>query len=334
MPIQASYIATSLQLQRGWRGRGKNSFAITEPQPTRNSLVDWKLIEVSVWVTPSFRRYAIGLSLLAALLLASAVNAADSKEKLAGFYIDQYMLGREVILFAPGLEDRVSQIADRLKKANSLDPDFRVRLLNNPVANAYASPGGFLYVTTGLVELSKSDDELAGAISHELAHVVQHHYFAEWEAISKKTERYERYADIAGFIVSVGAAWVIGPPKGSSFGDVFARVDEGVVIKVVANAALATIGGLVLMSSLTGYERERELEADSLAIIYTERAGYNPRALIALLKRLAFLEARARSAKEPQYVSKLVSAKPGLDSRIDRLTKRLCPNSTSLDGCS
>ena len=285
-------------------------------------------------LAPSSHPWVILLGLLSALFLASTANALDSKEKLAGFYIDQYMVGREVVLFAPNLEEHIHHVADRLQKANSLDGEFRVRLLNNPVANAYAAPGGFLYITTGLLELTKSDDELAGVMAHEMAHVVQHDYFAEWESVQKKAKRFERFVDITSFVVSLGAAWAVGPPKGLNLGDVLSRVSETLVIEISANEALGTVGGLVLMSSLSGYERERELEADTLAISYTERAGYDPLLLIALLKRLAFLEARARTAQEPPYVSKLINAKPGLDARIDRLTKKLCQGPNPTDGCS
>ena len=227
-------------------------------------------------------------------LLAPGVRAAtpDPEERLAGFFVDRYVLSSEVALFAPDREERVRAIVARIASANALPLKFQVRLLANPEANAYAGPGGYLYVTSGLLDLVKNDDELAGVIAHELAHVTRHHYFAQWHSDQRKERRAQRYVDITAFVVGLAIAWAVGPAHTES--EVLVNWAERVAIKLPANAAIGAAGGVVLLSSMQGYRRDCELEADSLAVTYAERAGYEPRALISLFQA-AGVHPRARA---------------------------------------
>lgn len=261
------------------------------------------------------------LALVAGLF---AAHASDIQEYRAGCFIDQYMVNHEALLYAPALEERVHLIVSKLQTGNSLPDPFQIRILNSPVVNAYAAPGGFLYVTSGLLQFSTNDDELAGVLAHEMAHVSQHHYFQEFQELQKKSEHFETFESIAGFLVGLGAGLAVGPPRGSlNLRNVLAREGKVMAIAISGSVPLGLAGGAVLALSITGYHRERELEADALAIKYTANAGYNPRAFIAVLKRLALLEDRARNAHEPQHVSKLINAQPGLKKRIERLEQVL-----------
>jgi predicted Zn-dependent protease len=297
---------------------------------------------------------ALALGLVAWGGRVGVAHASETQERRAGCFIDQFVVDQEAVLFAPALEDRVGRIVARLQAANSLPGTFQVRILNSPIVNAYAAPGGFLYVTSGLLEFSTNADELAGVLAHEMAHVSQHHYFQEYEALQKKQDRFELFTDIVSVAITLGVgladlppaarstspagspSWLRlrgKPPPAPALGPAAHAVNRpdllarGKIMAVAVGSvrALDLAGGMVLMLSVSGYHRDRELEADALAIKYTAAAGYDPRALVAALKRLALLEDRASNTREPQHVSKLINAEPGLKKRIEFLQQRLCP---------
>ncbi len=127
---------------------------------------------------------------------------------------------------------------------------FTFTVLDSPVVNAFALPGGYVYVTRGLMTLADNEAELAGVIGHEIGHVTARH----------GAQQHGR-----SVLVGVGAAVV-----GVLLGD--------------RNLAQATsaVGDLVLRS----YSREQEFEADSLGLRYLSRAGYQPAAMASFLGRL------------------------------------------------
>jgi predicted Zn-dependent protease len=261
---------------------------------------------------------------LALVIALPAAHGAESLERRAGCYIDQYMVNREVVLFAPALEERVARIVEKISAANSFSQPFQVRILNSPVMNAYAAPGGFIYVTSGLLEFVANDDELAAFIAHEMAHVIQHHYFQEVQAFQKKADHLQLFLEVGSSLVGVGAGLAVGPVARPNVSDLLLQRGRLYALNFTGDFALGFAGGVVLLLDVAGYSQDRELEADALAPRYAANAGYNPRALIAALKRLALLETRAQNARDPQFVSHLVNAKPGLKSRIELLRKALC----------
>jgi len=137
--------------------------------------------------------------------------------------------------------------------------DFTVTLLNSPVNNAFAIPGGYVYVTRQLVALMNNEAELAGVLGHEVGHVAARH--------SQKRESAATRNTILGVLGSVLAGAVLG------------------------NSALGQLGQKIFSTGsqlLTlKYSRRQETEADSLGVTYLRRAGYDPRAMGTVLRSLA-----------------------------------------------
>src|SRR6266545_248928 len=79
----------------------------------------------------------------------------------------------------PHVEPVVARVVARLVAASD-DPSrtYKITILNSPVANAFALPGGYLYITRGLVALTSESSELAAVLSHEMAHVLLNHAIA------------------------------------------------------------------------------------------------------------------------------------------------------------
>ena len=163
------------------------------------------------------------------------------------------------------LQAYVEKIGQRLV-AHSDKPDltFTFTVLDAPGINAFATPGGFIYVNRGLLAYLNSEAELAGVLAHEIAHVTARHH------ARRKT------AGVTGRVLS-SAAYVLTRSR--------------------AVYAASEMYGAELIS---GYGRDMELEADGLGAKYMYRAGYEPEALLDVIGVLKnqeqFMRVKARAA--------------------------------------
>lgn len=182
-------------------------------------------------------------------------------------------------LVPPEVEDKrikeyVQRIANRVAANSDLKVPVKLTVLHSQEINAFALPGGLLFVNTGLIERAESESELAGVIAHELAHVSARHG-------AKLMKR----ANIAGLIYQMAQIAVI-----------------------VSTGGLASIGayylfqagflglGLVLDLSLLGVSREFEAEADQLGAQYAWKSGYDPRGFITFFDKMAAEKGYVKSA--------------------------------------
>ena len=144
----------------------------------------------------------------------------------------------------------VTQIGNDLAQTSELPRlDWTFTVLNSPVVNAFALPGGYVYVSRGLVALAENEAQLASVLAHEIAHVTARH----------SAQRYGSQ-QLAG-IASVLSGALLGRPAGQ------------------ATAALSQV-------AIASYSRDQELEADTLGIRYLSRAGYAADASAAFLAKL------------------------------------------------
>ena len=153
----------------------------------------------------------------------------------------------------------VAEVGGRLVKSSELsDLEFTFTVLNSPEVNAFALPGGYVYVTRGLLALANSEAELASVLAHEIGHVTARH----------SARRYNR-----AIATNLGAA-VLGAATRNS------TVEQ-----------LGQIGGELF---LKGFSREQEFQADVLGVRYMSRVGYDPEASAAFLRALADHDALER----------------------------------------
>ena len=162
---------------------------------------------------------------------------------------------------------------------------YTFTVLDTPIVNAMALPGGYVYVTRGLLALANSEAELAGVIGHEIGHVTAHH----------TAERYNR-ATVAG-ILSAG----LGVATGSS--------------------ALGQIAQQGSQLYLLKFSREQEYEADALGVKYIARSGYDPTAeadFLHSLDRDSKLKASLAGEDARDHQSDFMSTHPLTADRVAR----------------
>jgi predicted Zn-dependent protease len=143
------------------------------------------------------------------------------------------------------------------------ESDFNVTLLNSSVNNAFAIPGGYIYITRQLVALCNSEAEMAGVLGHEVGHTAARH-----------SQKRQQRATIASILGAGGA--ILGSVLG----------DNGGLLGALGGGLKQYSGALAQVFTLK-YSRTQEEEADDLGIRYLSKAGYDPDALSAMLTSLA-----------------------------------------------
>ncbi len=157
----------------------------------------------------------------------------------------------------PKTEAYLREVGDRLV-AVVKDPrwKFSFQIVNQSEPNAFAIPGGGIYVSRGLLALLEREDELAGVLAHEIAHVTQRH-----------SAKQQRKGILPGLLSLPGN--VVGSVVGEDLG-------------ALINAPIGTVGG----AWLSHYSRGQESESDRIGVRTAAQAGYDPLALADILRRL------------------------------------------------
>ncbi|MBN2227067.1 MAG: M48 family metalloprotease [candidate division Zixibacteria bacterium] len=145
----------------------------------------------------------------------------------------------------------VTRIGNRIvAQCDRRDIDYHFAIIESDQVNAFAAPGGYIYLYTGLLKTMENEAELASVMAHEISHIVARH-------------------SIKRLQVAMGVAMLQELVLGES------------------SEALNTAVNLGLSLSFAEYSRENEREADSYGVMYMTRAGYNPEAALTMFQKLA-----------------------------------------------
>jgi predicted Zn-dependent protease len=156
----------------------------------------------------------------------------------------------------PIVAEYVNRLGQELVRNSDARVPFTFKVIDSDDVNAFALPGGFFYVDTGLILTADSESELAGVMAHEIAHVAACH------AVRSRTRG--QLMDFA----SLPLMMVGGP------------------LAFAAHEALSVGGPMMFMK----FSRQFESEADFLAVQYIYKAGYDPQALTAFFERITSME--------------------------------------------
>jgi Zn-dependent protease with chaperone function len=194
------------------------------------------------------------------------------------------------------VESWLNEIGQRLAKtpqANSYPYYFK--LINEDSINAFALPGGPMFVHTGLIKAADDEGEVAGVLAHEMSHVALRHGAAQ---MSKQ----QMYATLFGVIGAAGGAALAGAGGQCSIWCQAVQIGAGLG------------GSSVLMKFSRGYERDADLNGARMM----SAAGYNPLAVARFFEKL---QAKSGSAKEPRGLAAWLSSHPSPGSRVQYVSQ-------------
>jgi len=225
---------------------------------------------------------------------------SEQDEVAQGAKAHQEVLKEYGVVRDPKLQAYVNNLGQRLAKLshrNQLQWTFTV--LDSPEINAFALPGGYVYVTRGIMAYLQSEAELAGVIGHEIGHVTARH----------GAQRATRQQDAGLGVLAATVLGAVLESRGvSGAGQLASDVSQTAAAGYVAT-----------------YGREQELQADGLGAEYLARSAFNPRNMITVIGALKAQElfaadqARAAGRPAPQHSSWLASH-PSNDQRLAQIT--------------
>ena len=238
------------------------------------------------------KRWQALLIILAVFNTSSLLAMSEEKEIEMGREEHKKIISQYGVYRDENLQTYVSMVGERVAKESSRpNLEYHFTVLDDDMINAFALPGGFIYVTRGMLTHMNSESELAAVLGHEVAHVTEKH------AIRRNSR-----SQALNVLATVASAVTM-----SQMGQVAA---EGV-------GELGSMFGGVLV---TGYSREFELEADEVGAKFMAKAGYSPEAMlrtIEILKakdRIEIEQARLEK-REPQVYHGFLSTHPDHDTR-------------------
>jgi predicted Zn-dependent protease len=184
----------------------------------------------------------------------------------------------------PVITEYVNRIAQTLVRNSDAQVPFTVKVVDEDEINAYALPGGYFYINTGLLLAADNEAQLAGVMAHEIAHVAARH-------ATKNATRAEIFN-----LASIPLVFVGGP--------------AGYAVRQAASVA-------VPMTFLK-FSRDAEREADLLGLEYAYAAGYDPGEFVHFFETL-----KAREHEKTSFLAKAFASHPLTEDRIKRVQKEI-----------
>jgi len=207
------------------------------------------------------------------------------KEIALGRQLAQEVRRQSRIVDDPLISEYVNRIGQNLVRNSDARYPFTFQVIDADALNAFALPGGYVFVNSGLIQIADEEDELAGAMAHEIAHVAARH-------MTRQASR----STLAN-LLTVPLSVLFG-----GWGGYAAR--QG--------------AGLAIPATFLSFTRADETEADYLGVQYMYAAGYDPAGIISVFEKL---EALAR--KEPGAIGRVFATHPPDADRIRKTQKEI-----------
>ncbi|HLK32844.1 MAG TPA: M48 family metallopeptidase [Terriglobales bacterium] len=179
----------------------------------------------------------------------------------------------------PTITEYVNRIGQNLVRNSDAKVPFTIKVIDSDEVNAFALPGGFFYVNSGLILAADNESELAGVMAHEIAHVAACH------AAREQTR---------GQLVNLASIPLIFVGGGIGY-------------------AVQSAAGFALPVTFLRFSRGFESEADYLGLQYMYKSGYDPQSFIAFFEKL-----KAQEKKKPGFLSKAFETHPQTPDRIQK----------------
>jgi predicted Zn-dependent protease len=206
---------------------------------------------------------------------------------------DEIALGRQLagevarqakLVDDPAIAEYVNRIGQNLARNSDVSVPVTVQVIDDPQVNAFALPGGFVFVHTGLLLKADNEAEIAGVLAHELAHVAARHG-------TRQASR-GQIANLASIPLVFMGGW--------------------------GGYAARQAAGLAIPLTFLKYSRNFEREADLLGLHYLYKAGYDPAAMVDFFEKLESME-----KEEPGTMTELFRSHPITSERVKHTQKNI-----------
>ncbi len=206
------------------------------------------------------------------------------KEEALGKELSQQVESESKLLKDPVVDEYINRLGQNLVRNSDAKVPFTIKVIDSDEINAFALPGGYFYVNTGLIEAADNEAELAGVMAHEIAHVAARH------ATRNMTK---------------GQIWNI-----ASIPLIFVGGPVGFAVEEAA--------GLAVPMGFLKFSRDAEREADLLGMEYQYAAGYDPQSFVAFFEKL-----KAEEKHKQNFIAKAFSTHPMTEDRVKRAQKEM-----------
>jgi predicted Zn-dependent protease len=206
------------------------------------------------------------------------------REEALGRELSQEVEQQAKLITDPMITEYVNRIGQTLVRHSDAKVPFVIKVVDDEQVNAFALPGGFFYVNSGVLLAADNEAELAGVMAHEIAHVAARH------ATRNATKQ-----EIWNF-ASLPLIFVGGP----------------------VTMAIRQVAGFAVPMSFLKFSRDAEREADFLGVQYEYAAGYDPTAFVDFFERID-----AREKQKHGFIARAFSTHPMNDDRIRRTEAEL-----------
>lgn len=222
---------------------------------------------------------------------ADFVTISESDEIAQGTKFHQSIIAQYGVYDDPALQAYINQIGQVLAaKSHRKHLKFHFTLLDSPDINAFALPGGYVYITRGIMAYLNSEAEIAGVLGHEIGHVTARHSVRQ------------QSGQFASGILNV------------------------LVTAATGNQSLGQLSNQLTTGIVRGYGRDHELEADKLGAQYLHKVGYNPESMlevIGVLKNQEIYEKALakKQNRDPNIYHGVFSTHPKNDKRLKTVVR-------------
>lgn len=216
------------------------------------------------------------------------VMMSETEEVRTGQKGDEEVRKEYGVYDNPALQRYVNEIGRRLaQKSHRGDLEYHFTVVDSPEINAFALPGGYIYITRGIMAYLNSEAELAAVLGHEIGHVTARHSVQQYSA---------------SMAANIG-------------------VVLGSILVPELRGGAQDLLNLLGKALLSGYGRDHELEADRLGAEYLARAGYDPQAMVKVVgilknQELFDVEIARGEGREPRRYHGLFATHPDNDARF------------------
>ncbi len=202
----------------------------------------------------------------------------ESEIKLGREYAQQVEASAKLVT-DPVVSEYVNRIGQNLVRNSDAQVPFTIKVIDSDEVNAFALPGGFFYVNSGLILAADEEAELAGVMAHEIAHVAAHHY-----ARQMTRAQWARLGTIPLIFVGGGVGY-----------------------------AVYEAAGFGIPLTFMKFQRNFEAEADYLGLQYMYKTGYDPQAFVTFFEKI-----QAKEKKKPGTLAKAFASHPQTPDRIEK----------------